>query len=100
MTDEKIIEKLIERELVEANEKFPLFQSPHEAYGVLKEEVEELTEEVETMNKRLADLWREVREDEPTNGTAGIIYRYAVAAAQEAIQCAAMCKKIEQSRLY
>lgn len=33
MTDRKIIEELVQQELKEANEKHPLFHSPHEAYA-------------------------------------------------------------------
>ena len=39
MTDNKIIHTLIEEELAEANKIHPLFQSPHEAYAVMLEEL-------------------------------------------------------------
>ena len=50
MTDNKIIHNLIEEELAEANKKHPLFTDSHHAYGVIKEEVEELAK---AMNKGL-----------------------------------------------
>ena len=42
MTDKKIIHNLIEEEMAEANKLHPLFASPHEAWAVIREEIEEL----------------------------------------------------------
>jgi hypothetical protein len=41
----------IAKELDKANDKFPLFNSPHEGYAVLIEEVEELKAEVFKRNQ-------------------------------------------------
>jgi hypothetical protein len=45
MTKAKAIELVID-ELEKANSKFPLFNSSHEGYAVLKEEVDELWDEI------------------------------------------------------
>lgn len=99
MTDRKIIMDLVAQELEEANKKYPLFRNPHEAWAVLKEEVEEL--EYETfMVKDMADhMWAMVKCDMDIEDTAFQIYTHAVLAAQEAIQVAAMCDKIKQSNI-
>ena len=100
MTERETIEKLVELELDEANEKYPLFHSPHEAYAVLKEEVEELEYEMEQISSKTNHLWSAVKCDRNTEDYADRIYAHAIFAAQEAIQVAAMCEKIMQSELY
>ena len=45
MTNEEII-KLILEELESANKKYPNFHSTHEGYAVIKEEVDELWDEI------------------------------------------------------
>ena len=39
---EKEVNELVFKELNNANEKFPLFSSPHHGYAVIKEEIEEI----------------------------------------------------------
>ena len=94
------IYKLVEQELDEANEKYPLFHSPHEAYAVLKEEVDELEHEMEKIWSLTDSLWVAVKSDRNIESYADRIYAYAVMTVQEAIQVAAMCDKIKQSELY
>lgn len=100
MTERETIEKLVELELDEANKTYPLFHSPHEAYAVLKEEVEELEYEANWVTGLLDVMWREVKADEDILQTANDIHKRAVMLVQEAIQVAAMCEKIKQSNLY
>ena len=100
MTDRIKIIKLIEKELEEANEKHPLFQSPHEAWAVLKEEVEELADDTTELKARIKAMWSDVRSDRDIEPQSRLMYNAAINAACEAIQTAAMCKKIEQSKLY
>ncbi len=45
MNIEKAIE-LVKKELESANKKFPLFNSAHEGYAVIKEELDELWDEI------------------------------------------------------
>ncbi len=42
--NQKEVFKLVEKELESANRKFPLFNSSHEAYAVIKEELDEYWE--------------------------------------------------------
>jgi len=54
-----VLKKLIENELKAANDKFPPFQSRHEAYGILCEEYEELCEEIDDIGEGiLVDYWQ------------------------------------------
>lgn len=93
MTNNKIIHTLIEEELAEANKEHPLFHSPHEAYGVIKEEVEELHEELVACEGLLQELWGCVREDCGSEFTLKQLKSHAIYAVQEAIQVAAMAQK-------
>lgn len=101
----EIIEQLVKEELARANEKFPGFNSNHEAYAVLLEEVEELQTEVDVViSKNITKLWDIVKNPskyrippdyEPSQtlvGIEGLKYN-AIRAAEEAIQVAAMCDK-------
>ena len=53
--------KEIQQELKRANEKFPLFNGPHESYAVILEEVEETGEALEAAKESLAVLWDKIR---------------------------------------
>ena len=93
MTDNKIIHTLIEEELAEANKIHPLFQSPHEAYAVILEELEEAEEELQWIRRQLGQMWSLIRQDCGTEEILHQIKGHAVFAAQEIIQLAAMADK-------
>lgn len=93
------IEGLIEHELYEANQKFPQFQSRHEAFAVMLEEYEELTNEIEDIETGiLEDYWNNYCKNSKANLPnvdtlldcldAGII-----CAIKELIQLGAMVRK-------
>lgn len=97
-----MIEKLINEELQNANKKFPLFSSWHEAYAVILEEVEEAEEEVAVMSEiELESLWNNIRSktsyDTDKFMKIGIIRGHAVRGIEELIQVAAMCDKAMMS---
>lgn len=94
------IEELVVQELDEANKKYPLFHSPHEAYAVLAEEVDEMLYDAQCVRADLETMWRDVKADRNIEETADRIYNYATYAAQEIIQVMAMCIKIKKSKLY
>lgn len=50
-----MINKLIQEELEKANKKFPAFSNRHEAYAVMKEEIEEVIENLESLIEELHD---------------------------------------------
>lgn len=94
------IEELVVQELDEANKKYPLFHSPHEAYAVVMEEVDEMFFEAQCVRAEIETMWRDVKADRNIEEMAKRIYDRAIFAAQEAIQVAAMCEKIKKSGLY
>ena len=93
------VKEIVAKELALSYEKFPAFNSAHEGYAVMLEEVEELQYEVKNVTQELATYWDCVKRNDAIvndfilNG----IEKYAVNAACEAIQVAAMCRKFRES---
>lgn len=76
---------------------FPLFHTEHEGYALLKEEVEEATEEVDKINQKLKMLWDSIKRNEYPNSSIHLIKSHAELLACEAIQVAAMVQKFIES---
>ena len=82
---------LIDKELEAANQKFPLFNSTHEAFAVILEEAEEAKEEAGNLDILMNNFWIGVKENHDPELTG--IYKTALDLAVEAIQTAAMARK-------
>lgn len=95
-TTEKI-EKLISEELADANRKHELFHSPHEAFAVTLEEVEEVQKEVKYMDTQIRKIWVHITHDVEQEELYEDLKKYAIFTIQEAIQVAAMAEKAIQS---
>ena len=67
--------------------------SPHEAYGVLKEEYEEAIEEAESLYNSINAFWEKVKHDQCADLELEDIRKNAIHLAAEAIQTAAMAEK-------
>lgn len=80
-------------ELERADSKFGPFNSAHEGYAVIKEEIEETKEEFVRVENRLDHLWDSIKENEVNFNNAISIENYAIRLAAEAIQVAAMARK-------
>ena len=96
MISRNIIEELAAEELVDANTKHePNFNSPHEAYAVLKEELEEAEHEMRQCMERLGMMWLCVKNDDVVQTEKNLEYikAYATSLVQEGIQVVAMCDK-------
>lgn len=72
------------------------FVSLHEGYGVIAEEVQEACEEQERVMTTLGDLLHKIRTGNPDDveNVCGRIDRYARLMACEAVQVAAMARKM------
>lgn len=97
------VENAAQAELNRANEKFPLFNSRHEGYAVVLEELEEAQEAMKEVESSIGVLWDGVRGKEiacflveDTKPMA--IYHQAVDAACKMVQVAAMLMKYEMSQ--
>lgn len=75
----------------------PTYNSEHEAYAVLLEEVEEACEAAEFMQDALKRLWASIRQNEFSNFELSQIYNYAKGLADEAVQVAAVCERFMET---
>ena len=69
------------------------FNSPHEAYAVIKEEVEEAQKEMRYTLGQTEVYWIRIKENRMTDGTLEVIEERALNAACELIRVAAMAYK-------
>jgi NTP pyrophosphatase (non-canonical NTP hydrolase) len=88
---------LIEEELDRSYQKFPAFNSPHEGYAVILEEIEECAEVLDNVTLELEKLWTAVRLNLDGCPDARDIKESARDLVYEAIQVAAMAQKYVDS---
>ena len=88
------IEQAIAYELQNIVKKYgPTYASEHEAYAVLKEEIEEALDEMKACCRNSYIVWDAVKANKnPYDGIISIM-KHAKALAQEAVQCAAVCER-------
>ena len=96
MLNQKLIDKLSEIELVQANTKHPKeFASNHEAYSVILEELDEVQDEIKRFEAKLKYLWYCIKIDDFMDAEDIMIdmkdNAYHIVA--EALQVHAMCEK-------
>lgn len=88
------VKVLMHEEYERAAERFgEKFNSPHEAYAVIKEEVEEAQKEMRYTLGQTEVYWIRIKENRITDGTLEVIEERALNAACELIQVAAMAYK-------
>lgn len=88
------VKVLMHEEYERAAERFgEKFNSPHEAYAVLKEEMEEAQKEMRYTLGQTEVYWTRIKENRITDGTLEVIEERALNAACELIQVAAMAYK-------
>lgn len=87
------------KELAAAMEKHPHFSSLHEAYGVIKEELDEATEELADCERFFGMAWKQIRVDCPELALQHIsrLKDASERLAIEAVQVSAMCIKATNS---
>ena len=94
------VEKLVQKELESANQRFPMFRSDHEGAAVILEEIEEAKTEMEETEKNFNVLWAHVKLNNGMicSSHADDLRRRACMLACEAIQVAAMAQKFIDSQ--
>ena len=91
------VQKLVQKELNSANEKFPLFNSPHEGYAVIKEEIEECMDDLTMMLEAFSAAWDKIKNNKYAFNTIHQVKEFAESLAIEAVQVAAMADKYNLS---
>ena len=93
------VEKLVQKELESANQRFPMFRSDHEGAAVIVDEIEECKQETENLEIQFDVLWSHVKADNKMSViTSGRLKLIAINLACEAIQVAAMAQKFIDSQ--
>ena len=89
--------RLVEKELEAANVMHTLFHSFHEGYAVTLAEVDEVRDRFDEMERIMGDLWSDVKHDNTSRARlyAQALEDVAVLLAAEAIQVAAMARKMQ-----
>ena len=94
------IEALIEDELDRIVAKHGLFASDHEAWAVIKEEIDEAYEDIRELETNHAFWWKRIREDDIDNlDVMDNIEKYSIEAIKELVQVIACCRKWKQGHL-
>lgn len=88
---------LVHKELESANKKFPPFHSAHEGYAVIKEELEEVEQQLDECESHLNAIWYSAKKNRSNITSAQALKEYAIDLATEAIQVAAMAQKFIDS---
>lgn len=90
---ENDVRALVDKELSAANKRFPQFHSQHEGYAVILEEQEEADRETDHISWELEQAWSEIKRNSKPDLYIMRARDFAINAACEAIQVAAMCQK-------
>lgn len=75
------------------------YSSPHEAYAILKEEIEETKDNLSLVEKRLEDIWQNIKDNDDEELVANILTlkSYALLTVFEAVQICAVSEKFKES---
>jgi len=97
----ELIDQLIESELKEVDEKWTNYHSHHEAYAVIKEEVEELQWEIERVDSWLGMYWDKVKNPKvkvrlDEKGLLNQVKNHAHNAIKEAVQVYVTALRVER----
>lgn len=92
------VEKLVQKELESANQRFPMFRSDHEGAAVIFEVIEECEQELNDVKEAFSAIWVSVKQNVSANELIEKILRDSISTACEAIQVAAMAQKFIDSQ--
>ena len=92
------VEKLVQKELESANQRFPMFRSDHEGAAVILEEIEETKDNFIDVEHQFEEMWKCIKRDLSGYPFIERLYVSAIDTACEAIQVAAMAQKFIDSQ--
>ena len=92
------VEKLVQKELGAANQKFTVFHSDYEGAAVIFEEIEETKDSLIDTEYQFGEMWKCIKDNMSGYPFIERLYVRAIEAACEAIQVAAMAQKFIDSQ--
>lgn len=92
------VEKLVQKELESANQRFPMFRSDHEGAAVIFEEIEETEHELNEVRFAFKEMWRSIKLNTGGIPFCEVVLKRSLNLACEAIQVAAMAQKFIDSQ--
>ena len=87
------VEKLVQKELESANQKFPVFHSDYEGAAVICEEIEEAEHELKEIQFEFKEMWRSIKLNAGGTAFCDAVLKRSLNLACEAIQVATMAQK-------
>ena len=87
------VEKLVQKELESANQKFPVFHSDYEGAAVICEEIEKAEHELKEMQFEFKEMWRSIKLNAGGTAFCDAVLKRSLNLACEAIQVATMAQK-------
>lgn len=95
---QNIVDQLIQAEYKYACENWgDKYNSLHEAYAVLKEEIEEVQNDFNFINNYFNSLWGSIKQDYAIDHTLICLEDYTKHAMKELAQCGAVLQKIQNT---
>lgn len=91
------VKMLVTEEKTRAMKEHTLFFSRHQGYAILKEEIEEVEEELGVVKQMLDVIWTSTRRNMKPGLSVVMMKEHSISLAAEAIQVAAMCTKFIDS---
>jgi len=94
------IEALIQEELERIIEEHGLFVDDHQAYAVIREEVEEAEDEIIILKESMDELWKRVRNDDLDNlDIMESLQLHGIELIKEGVQVVACARKYDRGHL-
>jgi ABC-type uncharacterized transport system substrate-binding protein len=95
----ELVVQACKEELRNAKSFGEFYNSPHEAYAILKEEIEETKDNLSLVEKRLENIWQNIKDNDDEELVANILTlkSYALLTVFEAVQVCAVSEKFKES---
>lgn len=98
-TTKELVTLACKEELRNAKTYGEFYNSPHEAWAITKEELEETRDNLSRVERLLSDVWQNIKDNDDEELTANIITAksYAIMTVYEALQVCAVLEKFRES---
>ena len=98
-TTKELVTLACKEELRNAKTYGEFYNSPHEAWAITKEELEETRDNLARVERLLSDVWQNIKNNDDEELIANIIIAksYAIMTVYEALQVCAVLEKFRES---